>query len=110
MVLSYAFLQAFGSKDVAFRRLRSCGINRLDFGSVLQTNNIHINTYAAGETTQTLPALLAAGIDVPGSLLRQPLSSLSYLLKYGMIWSLCHISESDAVDVTKRVNRTRTQK
>ena len=38
----FAFLAAFGNKEVTLKRLRSGASNRSDLGGVLQTNHIHI--------------------------------------------------------------------
>ncbi|MDZ4066490.1 MAG: type IIL restriction-modification enzyme MmeI [Tabrizicola sp.] len=44
----YAFLMAFGNKDTTIKRLRTGASNKSDIGGVLQTNNIHLATCAAG--------------------------------------------------------------
>ena len=45
----YAFLAAFGNKEVTIKRLRSGSSNKSDVpGAVLQVNNIHIAACAAG--------------------------------------------------------------
>ncbi len=56
----FAFLQAFGNKETTIKRLRSGVSNKSDLGGVLQTNNIHIVTCAAGEVTHTLSTLKAS--------------------------------------------------
>ncbi len=56
----YAFLQAFGNKETTIKRLRSGASNKSDRGGVLQTNNIHILTCAAGQVTTALEALKAS--------------------------------------------------
>ncbi|MFC0340772.1 class I SAM-dependent DNA methyltransferase [Paracoccus niistensis] len=53
----YAFLLAFGNKETTLKRLRTGTTNKSDLGGVLQTNNIHIATCAAGQVPQTLAAL-----------------------------------------------------
>ena len=56
----YQFLEAFGNKDTTLKRLRSGVSNRSDLGGVLQTNNIHIATCDAGQTSATIAALRAS--------------------------------------------------
>jgi len=56
----YAFLEAFGNKATTIKRLRAGASNKSDLGGVLQTNNIHILTCAAGQVTQALEALKAS--------------------------------------------------
>jgi len=53
----FAFLTAFDNKQTTIQRLRSGATNKSDLSGVLQTNNIHIKTCTAGETTKTLEAL-----------------------------------------------------
>lgn len=54
----YAFLAAFGNKDTTIKRLRAGASNTSDVaGGVLQRNNIHIATCAAGQVDATLRAL-----------------------------------------------------
>jgi len=53
----YAFLEAFGNKETTIKRLRAGASNKSDLGGVLQTNNIHILTCAAGQVTKALKAL-----------------------------------------------------
>ncbi|MFC0683903.1 type IIL restriction-modification enzyme MmeI [Novosphingobium clariflavum] len=54
----YAFLAAFGNKDTTIKRLRAGASNTSDVaGGVLQRNNIHIATCAAGQVNATLRAL-----------------------------------------------------
>lgn len=54
----YAFLAAFGNKDTTIKRLRAGASNTSDVaGGVLQRNNIHIATCAAGQVNVTLRAL-----------------------------------------------------
>ena len=53
----YAFLEAFGNKTTTIKRLRAGASNKSDLGGVLQTNNIHILTCAAGQVTKALKAL-----------------------------------------------------
>ncbi|WP_255440746.1 DNA methyltransferase [Paracoccus sp. MC1854] len=53
----YAFLLAFGNKETTLKRLRTGATNKSDLGGVLQTNNIHIATCAAGQVAPTLAAL-----------------------------------------------------
>lgn len=52
----YAFLEAFGNKATTIKRLRSSNKSDVD-GAVLQHNNIHLVTCAAGEVPQTLEQL-----------------------------------------------------
>ena len=56
---AYQFLAAFGNKDTTIRRLRTAGgSNSSDVaGGILQRNNIHLATCAAGEVDATLRAL-----------------------------------------------------
>ncbi|WP_018412921.1 class I SAM-dependent DNA methyltransferase [Methyloversatilis thermotolerans] len=60
----YAFLEAFGNKETTLKRLRAGTSNKSDLGGVLQTNNIHILTCAAGQVTQALAALKASPATV----------------------------------------------
>lgn len=53
----YAFLEAFGNKQTTLKRLRAGASNKSDVGGVLQTNNIHLLTCAAGQVTSALKAL-----------------------------------------------------
>jgi hypothetical protein len=53
----YAFLEAFGNKETTIKRLRAGASNKSDLGGVLQTNNIHILTCAAGQVQQAFRAL-----------------------------------------------------
>jgi len=54
----FAFLSAFGNKDVTINRLRAGNNNASDIpGAILQRNNIHIATCTTGEVTETLKAL-----------------------------------------------------
>jgi hypothetical protein len=54
----YAFLEAFGNKTTTLKRLQSGTSNQSDLpGGVLQRNNIHITTCAAGEVATTLNSL-----------------------------------------------------
>lgn len=56
---AYQFLAAFGNKDTTIKRLRAAGgSNSSDVpGGILQRNNIHLATCAAGEVDATLRAL-----------------------------------------------------
>lgn len=56
----YAFLEAFGNKEVTLKRLRRGESNKSDLGGVLQKGHIHIATCAPGEVTRTLAALKAS--------------------------------------------------
>jgi hypothetical protein len=57
----FAFLAAFGNKDVAIKRLRTGNNNASDVpGGVLQRNNIHIAVCEAGSVGDTLKALRAS--------------------------------------------------
>jgi len=54
----YLFLQAFGNKDTALKRLRTGNNNASDVaGGVLQRNNIHIAVCEVGTVGETLNAL-----------------------------------------------------
>ncbi|WP_341234087.1 DNA methyltransferase [uncultured Sulfitobacter sp.] len=53
----YAFLLAFGNKETTLKRLRSGTSNKSDLEGVLQTNNIHLKSCAAGTVSETLAAL-----------------------------------------------------
>ena len=56
----FQFLEAFGNKATTLKRLRTGTSNKSDLGGVLQTNNIHIVTCDAGQTSATLAALRAS--------------------------------------------------
>lgn len=57
----FAFLQAFGNKDTALKRLRAGNNNASDVtGGVLQRNNIHIAVCEVGTVGETLKALRAS--------------------------------------------------
>lgn len=57
----FAFLAAFGNKDVALKRLRTGNNNASDVpGGVLQRNHIHIAVCNTGTTGETLKALRAS--------------------------------------------------
>jgi hypothetical protein len=57
----YAFLAAFGNKEVTLKRLRAGSSNKSDIpGAVLQANNIHIAVSEPGKTGDTLRALRAS--------------------------------------------------
>ena len=53
----FAFLEAFGNKEVAIKRLRAGVSNKSDIGGVLQVNHIHIRVAEPGTVTDTLAAL-----------------------------------------------------
>ena len=54
----FAFLEAFGNKEITIRRLKSGNSNQSDLtGGVLQRNNIHLQVCAEGEVPATLAAL-----------------------------------------------------
>lgn len=54
----FAFLSAFGNKDVTINRLRAGNNNTSDIpGAILQRNNIHIATCEVGAVTETLKVL-----------------------------------------------------
>jgi hypothetical protein len=54
----FAFLEAFGSKLTALKRLKSGSSNQSDLPSgVLQRNNIHLKVCPEGEVITTLTAL-----------------------------------------------------
>ncbi|MFV1493523.1 DNA methyltransferase [Phaeobacter sp. JH18-32] len=53
----YDFLLAFGNKETTLKRLRSGTSNKSDLDGVLQTNNIHLKSCAAGTVSATLAAL-----------------------------------------------------
>jgi hypothetical protein len=56
----YAFLEAFGRKEVALKRLRSGDMNKSDIGGVLQRDHIHIAVSAPGTVGQTMADLRAS--------------------------------------------------
>jgi hypothetical protein len=57
----FAFLQAFGNKDTALKRLRAGNNNASDLArGVLQRNNIHIAVCELGTVGETLKALRAS--------------------------------------------------
>jgi len=58
----FAFLEAFGNKETTLKRLRAGASNKSDLGGVLQTNNIHILTCAAGQVSESLAALKASPV------------------------------------------------
>ena len=60
----FAFLRAFGNKEVTIKRLRKGESNKSDLGGVLQANNIHIAVAQQGEVTITLAALRASPAEV----------------------------------------------
>lgn len=63
----YAFLAAFGNKEVTLKRLRSGNNNTSDMpGGVLLRNNIHIATCEAGNVSETFTALLASTATAKG--------------------------------------------
>lgn len=63
----YAFLAAFGNKEVTLKRLRSGNNNTSDLpGGVLLRNNIHIATCAQGNVSETFTALLASPSTTKG--------------------------------------------
>lgn len=53
----YAFLEAFGNKAAAIKRLRSGNTNKSDVGGVLQSNNIHLLACDEGNVTASLDVL-----------------------------------------------------
>jgi hypothetical protein len=56
----FAFLEAFGNKEVAIKRLRAGVSNKSDIGGVLQVNHIHISVAEPGAVHETLAALRAS--------------------------------------------------
>ncbi|HQC99485.1 MAG TPA: N-6 DNA methylase, partial [Aquabacterium sp.] len=63
----YAFLAAFGNKDVTLKRLRAGNNNPSDLpGGVLQRNNIHILVCQPGTTGAGLVALRGSSATVKG--------------------------------------------
>lgn len=63
----YAFLAAFGNKEVTLKRLRSGNNNTSDLpAGVLLRNNIHIATCEAGNVSETFAALLASPATTKG--------------------------------------------
>ena len=56
----FAFLEAFGNKQTAIRKLRSGTTNKSDLGGLLQAKHIHIAVCAEGDVTKTLAALKAS--------------------------------------------------
>ena len=64
---AFAFLAAFGNKEVTLKRLRSGNNNTSDMpGGVLLRNNIHIATCHAGNVSETFTALLASPATAKG--------------------------------------------
>ena len=53
----FAFLEAFGNKQTAIRKLRSGSSNKSDLGGVLQAKHIHIAVCPVGDVTRTIAAL-----------------------------------------------------
>ena len=53
----FAFLAAFGNKDMTIKRLRSGSNNKSDVGGVLQRLNIHLAVAEPGQTVETLARL-----------------------------------------------------
>jgi hypothetical protein len=53
----YAFLEAFGRKETALKRLRAGDMNKSDIGGVLQRDHIHIAVAAPGTVGQTMADL-----------------------------------------------------
>ncbi|MBW8844026.1 MAG: class I SAM-dependent DNA methyltransferase [Burkholderiales bacterium] len=63
----YAFLAAFGNKEVTLKRLRSGNNNTSDLSDgVLLRNNIHIATCEAHNVSETFAALLASPATTKG--------------------------------------------
>jgi hypothetical protein len=62
----FAFLAAFGNKEVTLKRLRSGASNKSDLGGVLQANNIHIAVAEPGGTSAKLTALKASSATARG--------------------------------------------
>lgn len=63
----FAFLAAFGNKDVTLKRLRSGDNNKSDVPcGVLQRNNIHMAVCEAGKVGETLAALRASPATTKG--------------------------------------------
>lgn len=63
----YAFLAAFGNKEVTLKRLRSGNNNTSDLpGGILLRNNIHIATCEAGKVREAFTALLASDATAKG--------------------------------------------
>ncbi|MEW6372198.1 MAG: DNA methyltransferase [Pseudomonadota bacterium] len=61
----FEFLQAFGNKETALKRLRTGNNNASDLpGAVLQRNNIHIAACKVGTVGETLKALRASPATV----------------------------------------------
>ncbi|MCE2890073.1 MAG: class I SAM-dependent DNA methyltransferase [Methylobacterium sp.] len=56
----YAFLEAFGRKDTAIKRLRSGEMNKSDLGGVLQRDHIHIAVASPGAVGTTMANLRAS--------------------------------------------------
>lgn len=64
----YAFLEAFGNKETTIKKLNAedkGSSNQSDIGGVLQRNNIHLKTCAAGTVAATLKALLHKFLPAP---------------------------------------------
>ncbi|MCA3155133.1 MAG: class I SAM-dependent DNA methyltransferase [Burkholderiales bacterium] len=56
----YAFLEAFGRKDTAIKRLRSGEMNKSDLSGVLQRDHIHIAVASPGAVGTTMANLRAS--------------------------------------------------
>ena len=56
----YAFLEAFGRKETAIKRLRSGEMNKSDLGGVLQRDHIHISVASPGAVGTTMTNLRAS--------------------------------------------------
>ena len=57
---AFAFLEAFGNRATALKRLRVGAFNRSDVGGVLQARHIHIAVAAQGSVSETLGRLKAS--------------------------------------------------
>jgi hypothetical protein len=53
----FAFLEAFGNKGSAIKKLRDGASNKSDIDGVLQVNHIHLKTCDAGQVPQNMIAL-----------------------------------------------------
>ena len=56
----FAFLEAFGKKEVTIKRLRAGARNKSDMGGVLQTGNVHIAVCSIGDASKKLAELKAS--------------------------------------------------
>ena len=53
----FAFLEAYGNKDISVRKLHSGASNKSDLGGVLHVNHIYVEVAELGTVSETLNAL-----------------------------------------------------